>query len=118
MQFSSTHARMAVAALVAAGLAGCGGGHAFSPGQADATAACQGIGAQAAVAASRAAAKNPAYSTLAADETALMASDSTQAASVDDGTGDAASLAAGVDIASPAHQKVIADCMSLGLPIK
>ena len=117
MLISTTAARLTLAALVATGIAACGGGHAFTPGQADAQAACTGAGSQAAVAAARAAAKNPAFSTLAADETALEASDSTQAASLNDGSGDATAVAAGIDIASPARQKVIADCVSLGLRV-
>lgn len=101
--------------------AGCGGGHALTPGQADAAAACRGTGSAAALAATKAAAVNPGFSTLAADENALAASEAPQVTDLSDGDpNDDASVgavAAGVDLGSPARQKVIADCVNLGLPV-
>lgn len=106
---------------VAAVLTGCGGGHAFTPGQAEATAACQGTGTAAALAATKAAAVNPSYATLAADENALATGESSQVADLSDGTASddagASAVAAGVDLGSADRQKVIADCMSLGLQV-
>jgi hypothetical protein len=107
-------------AVTAASLAACGGGHAFTPGQAQAAAACQGSGSAAAVNAANAAHVNPSYVTLAADETALAASESTQVSDLSDGSSDASdasALAAGIDLGSAARQKVIADCVALGLPV-
>lgn len=103
---------------VAAAVAGCGGGHAFTPGQSEAAAACRGNGSAAALAATKAAAVNPSFATLAADENALAASDATQAADVSDGSDDSvtAALVSGLDLGSPARQKVLADCVALGLP--
>src|SRR3954452_12988955 len=66
-------------------LSGCGGGHALTPGQDKAAAACRGTGAQAALAATQAAAVNPGYATLAADENALAASEAPQQAALSDG---------------------------------
>lgn len=108
-----------VAIFLAAVVAGCGGGHAFSPGQAEAAAACRGSGSAAALAATKAAAVNPSFATLAADENALAASESTQVSDLSDGSSDSstAALVAGVDLGSAARQKVIADCVSLGLPV-
>jgi hypothetical protein len=106
--------------FAAAVLAGCGG-HAFTPGKADAAAACKGSGSAAALAATKAAAVNPSYTTLAADENALAASESTQSADLSDGTASddagVGTIAAGVGLGSAAQQKVIADCVSLGLPV-
>ena len=105
---------------VAATTAGCGG-HAFTPGKSDAAAACKGSGSAAALAATKAAAVNPSYATLAADENALAAGESTQTADLSDGTASddagVGAIAAGVDLGSAAQQKVIADCVSLGLPV-
>jgi hypothetical protein len=111
--------RAMLAVAAAAAVAGCGGGHALSPGQADAAAACRGSGAAAALAATKAAAVNPGFSTLAADENALAGSESAQTSVLSDGSDDSgtASLVAGVDLGSAARQKVIADCASLGLPV-
>jgi hypothetical protein len=97
---------------------GCGGGHPLTPGQADAAAACSGSGSTAALAATRAAAVNPGFSTLAADENALAAGESTQSAEISDGTAtDADAVASSLDLGSAARQKVIADCLALGLPV-
>jgi hypothetical protein len=107
-------------ATVAAALVGCGG-HAITPGKADAAAACHGSGTAAALAATRAAAVNPSYAALAADENALAANASTQEADLSDGTpsddSGASALAAGVGLGSAAQQKVVADCFDLGLPV-
>ena len=112
---------LAVAFVAAAAVSGCGGGHAITPGQADAAAACRGSGSAAALAATKAAAVNPGFSTLAADENALAASESTQVADLSDGTtaddAGTGALASGLDLGSAARQKVIADCVSLGLPV-
>lgn len=107
------------AVLIVAAVAGCGGGHAFSPGQSEAAAACRGTGSAAALAATKAAAVNPSFATLAADENALAASDATQAADVSDGSDGSgtSALVSGLDLASPARQKVLADCVALGLPV-
>jgi len=108
------------ATAVAAALTGCGGGHAFTPGQAQAAAACQGSGSAAALAATKAAAVNPSFAALAADENALAGSEAQQTQTLSDGSSDdagAAALVSGVDLGSAARQKVIADCASLGLPV-
>ena len=101
-------------------LMGCGG-HAITPGESDAAAACSGSGAAAAAAATRAAAVNPGYSTLAADTTAVAAGESTQVSNLSDGDPDddagVGALASSLDIGTAARQKVIADCMELGLPV-
>jgi hypothetical protein len=99
----------------------CGGGHAITPGQSDAAAACRGSGSAAALAATKAAAVNPGFSTLAADENALAAGESPQASDLSDGdpSDDAGvgAVASAVDLGSAARQKVIADCFQLGLPV-
>ena len=112
---------LVIAGIVAAVATGCGGGHAFTPGQDQAAAACRGSGSAAALAATKAAAVNPAFSTLAADENALAASQAPQAADISDAdpTDDASvgAVAAGVTLGSEAQQKVIHDCINLGLPV-
>ena len=111
----------AVALITAATLTGCGGGHAYTPGQDQAAAACRGSGTAAALAATRAAAVNPGFATLAADENALATSQAPQAADISDGDptddADVGAVAAGVGLGSTAQQKVIGDCMNLGLPV-
>jgi hypothetical protein len=113
------HAALTV--LAAAAVSGCGGGHAFTPGQDQAAAACRSSGTAAALAATRAASLNPSFATLAADENALANNQAPQVADLSDGdpADDAGvgAVAAGVDLGSPAQQKVIADCMNLGLPV-
>ena len=116
-----TSLRLAAGCLcAAAALVGCGG-HAITPGQSDAAAACKGSGSAAALAATKAAAVNPSYATLAADENALAASTSNPEADLSDGTGSddagVSAIAAGVGLGSAAQQKVVADCVSLGLPV-
>ena len=107
--------------MVAGVVTGCGGGHPIMPGETDAKAACQGSGSAAALAATKAAAVNPAYARLAADENALATKQSTQMAELsDDNPADDAGLGAvtaGVDIGSAAQQQVVADCVALGLPV-
>jgi hypothetical protein len=102
-------------------LSGCGGGHALTPGHDKAAAACRGTGSQAALAATQAAAVNPGYATLAADENAVAASEAPQQAALSDGdpTDDAGAgaLTSSVDLGSTQRQKVIADCYNLGLPV-
>jgi hypothetical protein len=111
---------LALAGIAASVVTACGG-HAITPGQSDAAAACKGSGSAAALAATKAAAVNPGYATLAADENALAVSESSQEADLSDGTAsDDASLgavASAVDLGSPARQKVIADCFQLNLPV-
>jgi hypothetical protein len=110
-----------IGAVATIALAGCGGGHAITPGQANAAAACKGSGSAAALAATKAAAVNPSFATLAADENALAAADSSQAADLSDGSASddagVGEVASAIDLGSPAKQKVIADCFNLGLPI-
>ena len=107
--------------LVAAAATACGGGHALTPGQDQAAIACRSTGTTAALAATRAAAVNPAFATLAADENALATSQAPQVADLSDGDptddADVGAVAAGVGLGSAAQQKVIADCMNLGLPV-
>lgn len=113
--------KLALSMFAAAAVSGCGGGHAITPGQADATAACQGSGSAAALAATKAAAVNPAFATLAADANAEAASEAPQAAALSDGNpaddAGVGAVAAGVDLGSAGRQKVIADCVALGLPV-
>lgn len=112
---------LAVVGVTAAVATACAGGHAITPGQDQAALACQSTGTTAALAATRAAAVNPAFAPLAADENALATSQAPQVADLSDGdpTDDASvgAVAAGVGLGSPAQQKVIADCMNLGLPV-
>ncbi len=112
---------LVVTGLVCAVATGCGGGHAITPGQDQAALACRSTGTTAALAATRAAAVNPTFTTLAADENALATSQAPQAAAISDGDptddADVGAVAAGVGLGSPAQQKVIADCMDLGLPV-
>src|SRR3954454_15407531 len=102
-------------------MSGCGGGHALTPGHDKAAAACRGTGSQAALAATQAAAVNPGYTTLAADENALAASEAPQQAALSDGdpADDASvgSVTSSLDLGSAARQKVIADCYNLGLRV-
>lgn len=121
MTANRSRASAAVALSVAALLTACGGGHAITPGQADAAAACSGSGSAAALSATKAAAVNPSFSILAADENALAGSENAQVTDLSDGnaTDDATTgqLASSLDLGSAARQKVIADCMALGLPV-
>jgi len=109
------------AGVAVVALTGCGGGHAITPGESEAAAACRGSGASAAAAATRAAAVNPSYATLAADENAVAAGEAVQVGNLSDGdAGDDAgvdALASSIDIGTVARQKVIADCVNLGLPV-
>ena len=50
-----------IVGLAASAVAGCGGGHAITPGQGQAALACRSTGTTAALAATRAAAVNPAF---------------------------------------------------------
>jgi hypothetical protein len=64
---------------------------------------------------------NPKYSTLAADENTLAASESTQQGELSDGnaTDDSGlgDLAGANALGSPASMKVLGDCTSLGLSV-
>ena len=112
---------LALAGLVVAAATACGGGHAITPGQDQAALACRSTGTTAALAATRAAAVNPAFAPLAADENALATSEAPQVADLSTGDpaddADVGAVAAGVDLGSAGRQKVIADCMNLGLPV-
>jgi hypothetical protein len=121
MRLAARISRTAILGGLVWAAAACGSGHALTPGKSDAAAACRGTGAAAAAAATRAAAVNPGFSTLAADENALAAGEATQIEELSDGDpGDDAGVSAtvaGVDLGSAARQKVIADCVQLGLPV-
>jgi hypothetical protein len=103
-------------------LSGCGSSAAgkIVPGQPDAAAACQAQGVHAAGLATDAAAQNPLYAALAADEGALAATEANQESELSDGdsTDDSANSAlAGVTAdGSTAKIKVVSDCATLGLP--
>jgi hypothetical protein len=109
-------ARLFMLGVAAAGLLGCGHG-APPAGQAQAAAACKGSGAQAAQLASQAAAVNPKFSTLAADEAALAASEAQQQSELSDGTSDNGGLVGATSLGTPGGIKVISDCTALGLPV-
>jgi hypothetical protein len=102
-------------------LAGCGGASKVVAGQTDAAAACESGGVRAAALAAHAAAVNPRFSVLAADEGALSATEANQEGELSDGTGsDDSGLGAltGVTaIGSTASDNVIRDCVTLGLPV-
>jgi hypothetical protein len=114
-----------LATVVAAALAlvaGCGSSAAAKivPGQTDAAAACQAQGVHAAGLATDAAAQNPLYAVLAADEGALAATEANQESELSDGdsTDDSGTTAlTGVTAdGSTAKIKVVTDCATLGLP--
>jgi hypothetical protein len=102
-------------------LAGCGSSSKLVPGQSDAAAACQSQGVHAAAMAAHAAAVNPLYAVLAADEGALAASEANEAGELSDGTsaGDSSvgSLAGADAVGSAPDIKVVTDCTTLGLPV-
>ncbi|HVW81618.1 MAG TPA: hypothetical protein VHB69_11850 [Mycobacteriales bacterium] len=106
-------AAVAVVGAAVAGVAGCGGGSKEPPGHALAAKACQSAGQQAADYATQAAAANPVYATLAADERAAALQEAQAGAAAGLGSGTAAQLlgAQGVGF------KVIGDCASLGLAV-
>lgn len=113
-------AAVVLASLLA--LAGCGGGGSkLVPGQAEAASACQSTGVHAAALAAHAAAVNPLYAVLSADEGALAATEATQTSELSDGTGSDDSglgaLAGATAIGSTADSNVIRDCAALGLPM-
>jgi hypothetical protein len=105
-------------------LAGCGGGGGAAnlvPGQSDAAAACQAQGVHAAGLATDAAAQNPIYAALAADEGALAATLANQESELSDGSSaddnGLGSLSSGETAGSSADVKVVSDCVALGLPV-
>ncbi|HEX3822880.1 MAG TPA: hypothetical protein VHV79_00260 [Mycobacteriales bacterium] len=107
--------------VLLAGCGGDGGAAKLVPGQSDAAAACQAQGVHAAGLATDAAAQNPLYAALAADEGALAATQANQESELSDGdsTDDngLGSLAGGETAGSSAGVKVVSDCVSLGLPV-
>lgn len=102
-------------------LAGCGGSATVVPGKAAAASACQTGGVHAAALAAHAAAVNPEYAVLAADEGALAATEANQETELSDGSpsdDSGLSALAGADaIGSTGDMKVISDCVALGLPV-
>jgi hypothetical protein len=113
-------AAAAAASLVL--ISGCGGGSASSvvPGHADAAAACQSQGVHAAGLATDAAAQNPLFAPLAADEAALAATQANQESELSDGdsTDDngLGTLTTAGTAGTSANFKVVTDCATLGLP--
>ena len=112
---------LAVAAFSLVLVAGCGSSNKLVPGQSEAASACSSGGVQAAALAAHAAAVNPKFAVLAADEGALAATEANQESELSDGTsGDDSGLSAlaGADaIGSSGDTKVISDCLALGLPV-
>jgi hypothetical protein len=105
-------------------VAGCGGSSKLVPGQSEAASACQDSTSspvQAAALATHAAAVNPKFAVLAADEGALAASEANEEGELSDGTsaGDSSvgSLAGADAIGSGPDIKVVTDCTTLGLSV-
>jgi hypothetical protein len=102
-------------------LAGCGSSAKLMPGESEAAAACQSSGVHAAALAAHAAAVNPRFAVLGADEGALAATEANQETELSDGSGSDDSglgaLAGASAVGSGADNKVIADCVALGLPV-
>jgi hypothetical protein len=102
-------------------LAGCGSSSKLVPGASDAAAACKSGGVHAAALAAHAAAVNPRYAVLAADEGSLAASEANTEGELSDGTsaGDSGlgSLAGASAVGSSADNNVIRDCIALGLSV-
>lgn len=102
-------------------LAGCGSSSKLVPGQSEAAAACQSGGVHAAALAAHAAAVNPRFAVLSADEGALAATEANQESELSDGSGSddsgLSALAGATAIGSGADNKVLADCVALGLPV-
>jgi hypothetical protein len=97
-------------------VAGCGGGTAVVAGKADAAAACKTSGVQAAALAAKAAAVNPTYAMLSADEGALAATQANQQTELSESTDDSG-LVGVTTLTTPAGMKVVTDCTALGLPV-
>jgi hypothetical protein len=117
-RFSLTSLAGTSALLVA--LAGCGGSSAPPAGHDLAAQACRSGGSTAASLASQAAGANPVYATLSADENALAATETGEAAEQSDPNGDNSGLGALTseeNLASTSSIKVLTDCTELGLPI-
>jgi hypothetical protein len=108
-----TPAGLLVAATFA--LAGCGHS-APAAGQDLAAQACKSSGLQAAQLASRAAAQNPKYASLSADESALAVAEAQTQTELSDGT-DNGGLVGAEGLGTPGSIKVITDCTQLGLPV-
>jgi hypothetical protein len=115
---------VAIAASFAALMlaAGCGSGASkVVPGASDAAAACKSGGVHAAALAAHAAAVNPTYAILAADEGALAATEANQQTELSDGTGTddsgLSALTGATAVGSGAGDKVLRDCVALGFPV-
>jgi hypothetical protein len=108
-------------ATLAVVAAGCGGGSHPDGAGALAARACQTHGADAASLADQAATKDPTFATLAADERAAAAAQSQQQGVLSDGdAGDDSSTAALVgsqSLGTTAGQRVLNDCVALGLTV-
>jgi hypothetical protein len=103
-------------------VAGCGAGSStLVPGQSEAASACSSGGVHAAAMAAHAAAVNPKFAVLAADEGALAATEANQESELSDGTSTDDSglgaLAGSEAVGSSADTKVMSDCLALGLPV-
>jgi hypothetical protein len=102
-------------------LAGCGSGSKIVPGASDAATACKSSGVHAAALAAHAAAVNPRYAVLAADEGALAASEANTEGELSDGSSaddsGLGALAGASAVGSSADNNVIRDCMTLGLSV-
>jgi hypothetical protein len=109
-----------LAVLATLVVAGCGASK-LEPGQSEAAAACKSSGVHAAALAAHAAAVNPKFAVLSADEGALAASEANQETELSDGSSSDDSglgaLSGALAIGSTAGNKVIADCVALGLPV-
>jgi hypothetical protein len=101
-------------------LTGCGSST-VEPGKSEAAAACKTSGVRAAALAAHAAAVNPKFAVLSVDEGALAASEANQEGELSDGSGSDDSglgaLSGALAIGSTADNKVLSDCVALGLPI-
>ena len=111
--------RVVVLALAVAPLVAACGSSAPPAGEPLAAQACQSSGSAAAGFAQRAAAANGKYAGLSVDEQALATQQATQSAELSDGSGSGSgSLEQDEAIGTSAGQKVLADCVSLGLPVR
>jgi hypothetical protein len=114
-------AQFASLGLASVFLTACGGSSAPPVGQTQAAAACKTGGASAAQLAGQAAALNPIYATLSADENVLAGSEAGQVNELSDGdpTDDSGlgDLAGADATGSGADVKVLTDCTTLGLSV-
>jgi hypothetical protein len=102
-------------------LAGCGSSSKIVPGASDAASACKSGGVHAAALAAHAAAVNPRYAVLAADEGALAATEANTEGELSDGSSaddsGLGALAGSSAVGSSADNNVIRDCIALGLSV-